>query len=36
MPSVTGGEENRDKCAWTFNVPTVTFSNESVWKIQSE
>ena len=30
------GEENGDKCAWTFNVPLVTFSNRSKWKIQGE
>lgn len=30
------GEENGDKCAWTFNVPLVTFSNGSRWKIQGE
>ena len=29
------GAENGDKCAWTFNVPYVTFSN-STWKIQGE
>jgi hypothetical protein len=30
------GQENGDKCAWTFNVPFVTFSNGSEWKIQGE
>ena len=30
------GNENGDKCAWTFNVPLVTFSNGSEWKIQGE
>ncbi len=30
------GEENGDKCAWTFNVPLVTFSNGTQWKIQGE
>jgi hypothetical protein len=30
------GEENGDKCAWTFNVPSVTFSNGSKWKVQGE
>lgn len=30
------GEENGDKCAWTFNVPLVTFSNGTRWKIQGE
>jgi hypothetical protein len=30
------GQENGDKCAWTFNVPSVTFSNGTQWKIQGE
>jgi hypothetical protein len=30
------GEENGDKCAWTFNVPSVTFPNGTQWKIQGE
>jgi hypothetical protein len=30
------GQENGDKCAWTFNVPMVTFSNATQWKIQGE
>jgi hypothetical protein len=30
------GNEDGDKCAWTFNVPYVTFSNTSTWKIQGE
>jgi hypothetical protein len=30
------GQENGDKCAWTFNVPLVTFSNGTQWKIQGE
>jgi len=30
------GSENGDKCAWTFNVPLVTFSNGTQWKIQGE
>jgi hypothetical protein len=30
------GEENGDKCAWTFGAPLVTFSNGSSWKIQGE
>jgi hypothetical protein len=30
------GEENGDKCAWTFGAPLVTFSNGSQWKIQGE
>jgi hypothetical protein len=28
------GAENADKCAWTFNVPSITLSNGSQWKIQ--
>jgi hypothetical protein len=32
----SNGQENGDKCAWTFNVPLVTFSNGSQWKIQGE
>ena len=30
------GSENGDKCAWTFNVPTVTLSNGTAWKMQGE
>lgn len=30
------GNENGDKCAWTFGAPAVTFSNGSHWKIQGE
>jgi hypothetical protein len=30
------GEENGDKCAWTFHVPLVTFSGGTKWKIQGE
>lgn len=30
------GEENGDKCAWTFGAPTVTLSNSSQWKLQGE
>ncbi len=30
------GAENGDKCAWTFNVPYVTFTNGSKWKVQGE
>jgi hypothetical protein len=30
----SSGSENADKCAWTFDVPLVTFSNGSKWKIQ--
>jgi hypothetical protein len=32
----SAGQENGDKCAWTFNIPSVTFSNGSQWKIQGE
>ena len=32
----SSGQENGDKCAWTFNVPLVPFSNGSQWKIQGE
>ncbi len=32
----SSGAENGDKCAWTFSVPLVTFSNGSQWKIQGE
>jgi len=30
------GNENGDKCAWTFGAPLVTFSNGTKWKIQGE
>lgn len=30
------GYENADKCAWTFNVPYVSFTNGSTWKLQGE
>jgi len=30
------GEENGDKCAWTFNVPWVMFSDGNKWKLQGE
>lgn len=30
------GYENGDKCAWTFNVPYVTFPNGTQWKLQGE
>jgi hypothetical protein len=30
------GAENGDKCAWTFNVPSVSFSNGVSWKLQGE
>jgi len=32
----SSGAENGDKCSWTFNVPFVTFSNGSTWKVQGE
>ncbi len=32
----SSGNENGDKCAWTFNVPYVSFPNGSIWKIQGE
>jgi hypothetical protein len=32
----SSGNENGDKCAWTFGAPLVTFSNLSQWKIQGE
>jgi hypothetical protein len=28
------GNENGDKCAWTFGSPLLTFSNQTQWKIQ--
>jgi hypothetical protein len=30
----TSGEENADKCAWSFGTPLLTFSNGSKWKVQ--
>jgi hypothetical protein len=30
------GNENGDKCAWTFGAPYVTFTNNTQWKIQGE
>lgn len=30
------GQENGDKCAWTFHVPLVKFNNGTQWKIQGE
>jgi hypothetical protein len=30
------GQENGDKCAWTFHVPLVTFPDGNQWKIQGE
>lgn len=32
----SSGEENGDKCAWTFGVPLVKFTNGIQWKIQGE
>jgi hypothetical protein len=32
----SSGAENGDKCAWTFNVPLVTFSDNNQWKVQGE
>jgi hypothetical protein len=32
----SSGAENGDKCAWTFNVPSVTFPNGTSWKLQGE
>jgi hypothetical protein len=32
----SSGSENGDKWAWKFNVPPLTFTNGSQWKIQSE
>ena len=32
----SSGQENGDKCAWTFGAPLVTFSNNTKWKIQGE
>jgi hypothetical protein len=32
----SSGEENGDKCAWTFGAPLVTFTNGTQWKIQGE
>jgi hypothetical protein len=32
----SSGQENGDKCAWTFNVPSVSFPNGTSWKIQGE
>ncbi len=30
------GQENGDKCAWSYGVPLVTLSNGTEWKIQGE
>jgi hypothetical protein len=32
----SSGQENGDKCAWTFNVPSVGFPNGTSWKLQGE
>jgi hypothetical protein len=32
----SSGQENGDKCAWTFGAPLVTFSNGTKWKLQGE
>jgi hypothetical protein len=32
----SSGQENGDKCAWTFNVPLVRFTDGTEWKIQGE
>jgi hypothetical protein len=32
----SSGQENGDKCAWSFGAPLVTFKNGSQWKIQGE
>jgi hypothetical protein len=32
----SSGNENGDKCAWAFNVPSVTFSDGTPWKVQGE
>ena len=32
----SSGNENGDKCAWTWGGPTATFSNGSKWKVQGE
>jgi hypothetical protein len=32
----SSGQENGDKCAWTFNVPSVAFPNATHWKLQGE
>jgi len=30
----SSGQENADKCSWSFGTPLLTFSNNSKWKIQ--
>jgi hypothetical protein len=32
----SSGQENGDKCAWTFKVPYVIFTDGKAWKIQGE
>ena len=32
----SSGQENGDKCVWTFNVPYVLFSDGNIWKLQGE
>lgn len=32
----SSGAENGDKCAWTFNVASVTFPDGNKWKLQGE
>ena len=32
----SSGNENGDKCAWTFGAPLVAFTNGTQWKIQGE
>jgi hypothetical protein len=32
----SAGQENGDKCAWSFGVPSVTLSNGSRWRLQGE
>ena len=34
--SDSSGNENGDKCAWTFAVPYVTFTDGTNWKLQGE
>ena len=32
----SSGNENGDKCAWTFGAPLVTLTNNTQWKLQGE
>lgn len=32
----SSGEENGDKCAWTFGAPLISFSDGTQWKVQGE